>query len=337
MQKLVTALFLAGSLSVSGFSQSNDDLKRVKDIPLPGVAGRFDHFAFDSQRNIVFAAATGNHSVEVIDTVSGTVKQSISGLGKPHGLAWVPETGRLFVADGTLASLNVYEGSPLKLIRSIPLSDDADDMVYDSKMKLLFVGHGGSDGKSPGRVAIIDAVKLQLLANLPASSHPEALELDPVTDRVFANIADSAEVLVIDAKQQRPIATWKLTRAQHNVPAAYDANTGILLLGCRTPAKLLVLDGQTGRELEDLDSTTGADDLFYDTDNNKAYLITGSGHVDVYRMDANKSLQKERNIETENGAKTGLLVPSTHTLYVGIPSTTSGPASIRVFATSVSQ
>jgi hypothetical protein len=171
-----------------------------------------------------------------------------------------------------------------------------------------------------------------MLANLPADSHPEALELDLVSDRVFVNVADSAQVLVIDAQLRKAVATWKLTRAQHNVPAAYDQNTGILLLGCRTPAKLLALDGHTGRELQDLDSSSDADDLFYDSANHKAYLITGSGHVDVYRLDANKSLEKEQSIETANGAKTGLLVPSTHTLYIGIPSAGSESASVRVFA-----
>jgi hypothetical protein len=32
MQRLITALLLAGSLNVSGITQSNNDLKRVKDI-----------------------------------------------------------------------------------------------------------------------------------------------------------------------------------------------------------------------------------------------------------------------------------------------------------------
>ena len=73
---------------------------------------------------------------------------SLTGLGKPHGLAWVADQGKLFVADGTLAALKVYAGSPLKAIASLPLSDDADDMVYDPQTGLLYVGHGGS---SPNR------------------------------------------------------------------------------------------------------------------------------------------------------------------------------------------
>ncbi|HEY4378707.1 MAG TPA: YncE family protein [Acidobacteriaceae bacterium] len=329
MQKLISALLMVVSVSAMVTAQSGSRLDRAKDIPLPGVTGKFDHFAFDAQRQLLFAAATGNHTVEVVDTANGTVRQTITGLGKPHGLAWVSETHRLFVADGALAALKVYEGSPLELVKSVQLSDDADDMVYDPETKLLFVGHGGSDGKSPGQVAIIDAITLKLLKNLPASSHPEALELDPTSDRVFANIADSAEVLTIDARQQQIIGTWKLLRAQDNVPAAYDRITGTLLLGCRTPSKLLIVDGKTGRELQDIDSSAGADDLFIDRDTRRAYLITGSGHVDVYHWNSSK-MEAAGSVPTANGAKTGLLV--NHTLYVGIPSSTSTPASIRVFS-----
>jgi YVTN family beta-propeller protein len=51
------------------------------------VQGKFDHLAIDIKGNRLFIAATGNHSVEVIDLKSNKVQQSIVGLGKPHGLA----------------------------------------------------------------------------------------------------------------------------------------------------------------------------------------------------------------------------------------------------------
>ena len=173
-------------------------LTNMKTIPLPGVSGKFDHFAYDGGANRLFAAAAGNHTVEVIDVSAGKVLQQITGLGKPHGVAWVAGSGRLFVADGSLAALKVYEGTPFKLIATLPLSDDADDMVYDEATKLLYVGHGGSSAAAPGRVAVVDTVKLTLVDNLPMKTHPEALEIDPVSHRIFVNVADSAEVAVID-------------------------------------------------------------------------------------------------------------------------------------------
>jgi hypothetical protein len=107
--------------------------------------GQIRPFAIDLKGNRLFIAATGNHSVEVLDLASGKVVESFSALGKPHGLAWVASTGRLYVADGAQGDLKILEGSPLRLARSITLSHDADDMVFDAKTQLLYVGHGGSD------------------------------------------------------------------------------------------------------------------------------------------------------------------------------------------------
>jgi hypothetical protein len=96
-------------------AQNSAPLTLSRTIALPGVVGKFDHLAIDAAGSRLFIAATGNHSVEVIDLQSGKVQQSITGLGKPHGLAWIAATGSLYIADGSLAELRVYKGSPLAL------------------------------------------------------------------------------------------------------------------------------------------------------------------------------------------------------------------------------
>ena len=118
-------------------------LRLSRRIALTGVFGRFDHLAIDLAGDRLFIAATGNHSVEAIHLKSDKVLQSIGGLGKPHGLAWVDS--KLYVADGTLAELRVYAGSPLALAGSIKLSDAADDMVYDGAAVLSADEDDGQD------------------------------------------------------------------------------------------------------------------------------------------------------------------------------------------------
>ena len=121
-------------------------LKLTRTIVLSDAQGKFDHFAIDLAGDRLFAASAGKRSVEVIDLRTDKVQQSIPGLGKPHGLAWVPATGSLYVSDGDRAELRVYQGQPLALAGTIKLSDDADDMVYDPATHHLFVGHGGGAG-----------------------------------------------------------------------------------------------------------------------------------------------------------------------------------------------
>jgi hypothetical protein len=304
-------------------------LQRI--IALPAGTGKFDHFAVDLRSNRLFIAATGNHTIEVADLNTGTVVQTIEGLGKPHGLVWIPETKRLYASDGAQGDLKVFEGWPLKLTTSIKLSEDADDMVYDAKTRLLYVGHGG--GAIPAQVAVIDTNDQSLKCELLVKTHPEGLEIDNVHDRIFVNVAEAAEVAVIDGASHSLAGSWKITRARNNVPLAFAELYNLLFVACRVPGRLVVLDGESGKEMADLAADEGADDLFYDAELHRIYLVAGSGVVDTYQLEADKTVHALPVIHTSAGSKTGLLVPAHHALYVGVVPTGGKEAEIRVYST----
>jgi hypothetical protein len=331
--KIKTAAVLLWMGTYYAQAQMTSPLTLQRTIALPAGTGKFDHFAIDLQANRLLIAATGNHTVEIVDLNTSKVIETIAGLGKPHGLAWIPETGRLYASDGTQGDLKIFEGSPLKQAKSIKLSDDADDMVYDAKSNLLYVGHGGSDQANPAKVAVIDTANQTLITDLPVATHPEGLEVDNAKDRIFVNVADAAEVAVIDGTTHTFSASWKITRAKDNVPLAFDQEHRLLFVACRTPGRLVVLDGDSGREVSDLPADNGADDLFYDAELHRVYLIAGSGAVDVYEIGANRIVRPIGISHTSAGAKTGLLVPSHHALYVGVVATGGKEAEIRVYST----
>jgi DNA-binding beta-propeller fold protein YncE len=321
-----TGLLGAGEISASV-------LKLTKTIILSDVQGKFDHFAVDLAGDRLFAASGGKHSVEVVDLKTDKVQQSITGLGKPHGLAWVPATGSLYVSDGDLAELRVYQGQPLALAGTIKLSDDADDMVYDPATHRLFVGHGGGDGANPARIAVVDTDRFALVANVAVATHPEAIEIDPQGQRVFANIAGSNEIAVIDAASGSIVADWKLTKAAENVPLAFDEQHQLIYVACRKPGMVIAMDAATGKEVASAQAASGADDLFYDSTLRRVYVITGAGEVDSYQVDHAKTLRALSVLRTAPGAKTGLFVPSQNLLYIGVPGTAAKPSEIRVYST----
>jgi DNA-binding beta-propeller fold protein YncE len=319
--------------TASGNAQPIPPFTLSRTIQLSNVVGKFDHLAIDIAGNRLFLAATGNHSVEVIDLKTDKVQQSITGLGKPHGLVWVAATESLYVADGAFAELRVYKGAPLALAGTIKLSDDADDMVYDEAHHLLYVGHGGSDAANPAKVAIVDTRRFRLISNLSVASHPEALEIDPASKRVFENIAESNEVAVIDTVSNAITKHWKLTKAADNVPLAFDSTHQLLYLACRKPGTVIALDAVTGKEIASQPTAAGADDLFYDPKLQRIYVISGAGEVDTYQFKAGKTLLALPVLHTAVGAKTALFVPAQNLLYVGVPGVGEQPAEIRVYAT----
>lgn len=326
--------FSSALLSFTATSQTPAPLLRLtKTVVLSGVQGKLDHFAVDLAGNRLFLAATGSGSVEVIDLKADKVQQSLGGLVKPHGLAWDASTGTLYVTDGALAELLAYKGSPLAVAGTIKLSADADDMMYDAASHMLFVGHGGTDAVNPAKVAVIDTNRFALIANIIVASHPEGLDLDQETQRLFANIADSNEVAVIDTAARALSSEWKVTKAAENVPMAFDRENHIVFVACRNPGTLVALDSLTGREIASLPAAGKADDLFYDPTLRRVYLISGAGEIDLFQVDEGPTVLPLGILQTEPGAKTALFVPSQNLLYLGVPGTAGHPVEIQEYST----
>jgi YVTN family beta-propeller protein len=167
MKKTIAIAVLVGLGAHLARAQSISPLTLQRSIALPAGTAKFDHFAIDLQANRLFIGATGNHTVQILDLNTNKVIETITGLGRPRGLAWIPATQRLYASDGSQGDLKIFEGSPFKQVKSIMLSEDADDMVYEAKSRLLYVGHGGSDAANPARVAVIDTTDQNLIHELP--------------------------------------------------------------------------------------------------------------------------------------------------------------------------
>src|SRR5207247_1893121 len=115
-------------------------LRLVQTIALPGVEGRIDHLALDLDRQRLFVAALGNNTVEVLDLRAGTRLRSIGGLHEPQGIAFVPDSGRLFVASGGTGACDLFDADTLHSIKTVPLGDDADNVRYEAAAKRVYVG-----------------------------------------------------------------------------------------------------------------------------------------------------------------------------------------------------
>src|ERR1700676_4267378 len=127
-------------------------------VPLEGVKGRFDHFAFGQGR--VFVSALGNNSVEVINIFGGIVEHTITGVPNPQGVAFSPETHKLFVASAK-GKVYIYDAGSFDLITTLDFEGGADNLRDDAANKRVYVGCG--DDQKNAAIATIDATTNQRL------------------------------------------------------------------------------------------------------------------------------------------------------------------------------
>src|SRR6202790_464033 len=148
-----TAILCLASLALGPLALSQDlpsaperaPLLLVQEIPLPHVEGRIDHFTFDAKRKRVIGAALGNNTVEVVDTFAGRDIHSIAGAANPQGLVFVGDLSKLFVANGTDGKLRIYDGESFKLLNTVDIGEDADNVQYDLAEKKIYEPFVGNE------------------------------------------------------------------------------------------------------------------------------------------------------------------------------------------------
>src|SRR5512143_593164 len=104
------ALLLLGTLAFAVHAAEPATLKLTQTIPLPGVKGRFDHFAIDPAGKRLFVAALGNNTLEVIDLAAGKRIRSLAGMSKPTGVLFLSKPDELIVANGDDGTLKILSG-----------------------------------------------------------------------------------------------------------------------------------------------------------------------------------------------------------------------------------
>ncbi len=302
-------------------------LQLIQKIPVPGVAGRIDHFtAFPKKRLLIFAAL-GNNTVEILNTFQAKVVQSIKGLDEPQGVLYVPEFDKIFVANAGSGRVNVYDGKTLALRKSIEFGEEADtdNLRWDEASKRVFVGIVGG-------IAMIDAATdAHVEQNLKGSGgHSESFQLEKKGSRVFVNVPDDdAAVNVIDRKTGA-LTQWKLNGAKANYPMALNEDDHRLFVVTRRPPLVIVLDTETGKEVARVPVGGSCDDVFYDADRKRIYAIGGEGFITVVQQNDPNHYTATANLPTSVGVRTGTFFGVS--LYVGVPATGLEPAQIWNYA-----
>lgn len=294
-------------------------------IRLPGVSGRIDHFAVDLAGQRLFVAALGNDTTEVIDLKAGVRQKSVRGLAEPQGVAYVPTSGRLFVANGGAGRVDILDGTSLATIRRIDGLDDADNVRYDAKAERIYVGYGG------GALRVLDARSGDSLADIRLAGHPESFQLERRGERIFVNVPTVRQVAVVDRIKGAVVATWALHGAAVNFPMALDEPGQRLYVGARRPARLLVFDTRSGKQLDSVPIGGDTDDLYVDTARRRVYAVCGEGVISVVERREPERYVVAATIRTAPRARTGLFVPDLERLYVAVPARSGSGAEVRIY------
>ena len=325
MKRIVTLAALATGLLSGALAQEPAALKLIKTIPLPGVKGRFDHFALDAKGKRLFVAALGNNTLEVLDMAAGKHLKSITGLHKPTGVVFLPEVHQIGVANGDDGTFKLFDDASYQLVNNLPGLNDADNVRRDAKTKFIYVGDGD------GALAILDGAGRKKIGEIKLAAHPESFQLEADGPRIFVNVPDAKQIAVIDREKKSVVATWPMEKYQANFPMALDEANHRLFVGCRKPAHLVVFDTASDKPVADLAISGDTDDVFVDAKHKRIYISCGEGFIDIIGQAGRDNYETLGKIPTRAGARTSFFSAELNQFYLAVPERGNQPAEMRVF------
>ena len=267
-------------------------------IPLSGVQGRFDHFGFDG-KNELFVSALGNNTVEAIDISARIRAHSISGVPNPQGVVYSPETKKLFVGSSK-GQLYIYDGISFALIKAIDFHGDVDNLRYDAATKRVYVGYGEDE---TGAIGMVDATTNERLKEeYVLGAHPESFQLEKSGPNIYVNLPDLKQIAMIN-RSTHAITRWSLT-VEQNFPMALDEVEHRLFVVSHEPARLSVLDTNSGHVVATLPCVQDADDVYYDSARKRIYIAGGEGYISVFQEKDPDHYQLLTRVPSALGART---------------------------------
>ncbi len=286
---------------------------------LPGYSGDFDHFAVDLPANRLFLAAEDHGTLEVFDLRSGKHLRTVRGFETPHSIFIIPQTHRVLVTDGS-RTIKLLDQPTLAPAGTITLHPGADSICFDSPSGHLYIVTGGKDVKlKESWIEEIDPVSARKVGEIHLDAdHVEAMAVGQHGPRIYVNITDQNSVAVIDKATRTVVAQWPIREARQNALAQLDEANHLLFIVARDPGRLIVLDSQRGASVASFAAPGHVDAEIFDQANRRVYAPGGEGYIGVYAERDGGHVVELPHVASAAGAKTAILVPELHRLYVAV-------------------
>ena len=287
------------------------------DLPKHEGSGGFDHAAIHAEAGHVYVAHTANSAVDVFDPVSRRHLFSVPQLPGVAGVLVSDEAQLIIASNRAENTIAIFSPGPDPHVSKVAVGVRPNGLAYDHGRRQILVGNVG-DPAIPGShtLSVVSLDDRAVRAEITVPGRTRWAVYDPDALAFYVNIADPAQIVVVDAR--RPD---RISRA-YSIPSAgphgldLDLDTHRLFCACDA-AVLVTLDARSGKVLGQNPLSGSPDVVFFDRVRNRLYVAVGDpGVIDVFDT---KAMEKLGSVATEIGAHTFALAPAGDQLYAFLP------------------
>ena len=200
----------------------------------PGPDGGWDFSAYDPAHRRLYVART--NGVTAVDVASGRASTLLAA-NRTHAAIPINGGAEVLVTEGGSGRALIADATTGKVRAAIAVGKKPDAAMVEPTTGLALVMDNAGGG-----VTLIDTAKGEKVG---AIATPGALE-SPAADgagRVFINVEDLGEIVVVDVKSRAVVAHWKLDGCEEPSGLAYAPAARLLVSACANKvAKVLAAD-----------------------------------------------------------------------------------------------
>ena len=272
-----------------------------------GGEGRWDYLTFDAEGRRLFV--TRSTHVMVLDADTGKSVGEIADTPGVHGVALAPDLGRGFTSNGKANTATIFDLKTLKVIASVQTGENPDAIVYEPMTKRIFTMNGRSHDATA-----IDAVAGTALGRIELGGRPEFAVADG-SGKLFVNLEDKSEVVVLDAKELKVTARWPLAPGEEPSGLAIDVKSRRLFSVCGNKM-MVVLDADSGKVLATPAIGEDVDAAAFDPATDLVFSSNGDGTLTIVHEESPSTFTVVQNVTTLRGARTMALDLKTHNVFL---------------------
>jgi hypothetical protein len=313
MRQFCLAFVLAAGIAIlasMGWAQDAPTAGPYKVLKTAKVGGEggFDYISADVEGRRLYIPRTGpmgQLTVYNLDTLepAGTIAKIGSG-----GAAVDPKSHHGF---STTKPITMWDSTTLQVIKTIDVDGRPDGIMFDPYNERVWVlSH------TPPHATVIDAKEGTVVGTLDLGGMPEQAVSDG-QGTVFVNVADMANIAVVDAKNITVTAHYDLSSkgVSNGSGLAFDAKNHVLFAYYRQPSPtVLIVNSTNGNIITTLPTALNVDTVAFNPATMEAISTAGGGSMVFIKENSPTSFTVEQRLQTMVGART--LVLDTKTNHV---------------------
>jgi DNA-binding beta-propeller fold protein YncE len=305
-------------------------LARVKDVPLPGGATRFDYQTFDPTTNRLYLSHMGDGDIVVVDTQADKAVANVRGLPTVTGVLVIPSLKALYASVAGNHEIAVIDTEKLAVTKRIPDGKFPDGVAYSPEVRRLFI----SD-ESGGVETVIDVRSNERIGTIKMGGEVGNTQYDPVSHLVYACVQTRNDFVEINPETDTIQARYPLPGSEHPHGFYIDDQHRKAYIACEGNNRLIVFNLTTHAIEANFPVGGGPDVLAFDRGLQILYVACESGVVSVFKY-VDDQLRKIGDANVGPNSHSVSVDPKTHKIYFPLKNVNGSPL-LRVMAPALAE